>query len=72
MTGKKGQMKAVLDYLKTSKKLTSMEAFEMFGCTRLSDKVLKLRRAGYDIETKMVVGENRYGQKCEYAEYILK
>lgn len=50
--------------------ITSKQAFDLYGCTRLSAKIFNLRKLGYDIETQMVVGYTRYGDTCEYAKYI--
>ncbi len=66
------QMKAVLDHLKTKGSITSMEAFELYGCTRLSDKILRLRDKGYDISTIMIESVNRYGDLCRYGKYVIK
>lgn len=71
MIGNKGQTKAILEHLKSGKSITSMEAFELYGCTRLSDKIFQLRNAGYDIKTISMETVNRYGQECRYAKYSL-
>ena len=55
--------KMVLDWLKTHAGITSMEAFENFGATRLSAIIFELKRKGYDIETVMVDGRDRYGNR---------
>lgn len=40
------QRAQVLDYLKRNGKITSMEAIELFGCTRLSGRIHDLRTEG--------------------------
>ena len=70
-TEKMNQIKAVLKYMQENDGITSMEAFKMFGCTRLADKILKLRQRGYDIKTDECVGKTRYGSNCTYAKYRL-
>jgi hypothetical protein len=66
------QTQAVFSHLKAGKTLTSKEAFQLYGCTRLSAKVFNLRKKGYDIETIMCEGTNRYGETCRYGKYIYK
>ena len=66
----KNQMTEVLNHLQTKGNITSMEAFELYGVTRLSAKIYNLRKRGYDIETLDVVGKTRYGETCTYAKYI--
>jgi hypothetical protein len=65
------QTQAVKAHLMSGKTLTSMEAFSLYGCTRLSDKVFRLRKSGLNIQTIMVEGETRYGTPCSYAKYKL-
>ena len=63
------QISEVLKYLKRYRNITSMEAFEKFGATRLSDIVYKLRKRGYDIKTVMCEGKTRYGGRTSFAIY---
>lgn len=62
----------VLEYLKEHGKITSMEAITEFGITRLSGRILRLRRDGHKIETVMTTGRTRTGHSCTYATYVLK
>lgn len=64
--------KMVLDWLKTHAGITSMEAFENFGATRLSAIIFNLKKSGYDIETVMVDGKDRFGNRTRYARYYLR
>ena len=64
--------KMVLDWLKAHAGITSMEAFENFGATRLSAIIFELKRKGYDIETVIVDGKDRYGNRSRYARYYLR
>lgn len=66
------QERMVLDWLEEHGSITSMEAFTELGITRLSGRILRLRRAGHDIETVMVSGTTRYGAPCTFAKYVLK
>lgn len=64
--------KMVLDWLKTHAGITSMEAFENFGATRLSAIIFNLKKSGHNIETVMVDGKDRFGNRTRYARYYLR
>ncbi len=67
----KGNVERVLKYLKTHKKgITSMQAFEMFGATRLSAIIFTLRKE-YIIDNVPCESKNRYGEKVCYDRYVL-
>lgn len=65
------QRKVVLNHLQVHKTITSMEAFSLYGATRLSAIIFDLRKSGYNIITNMLVMKNRYGNTVSYAEYEL-
>ena len=67
----RGQRRAVLEHLEKFGSITSMEAFEKYGATRLSAIIFEFRKLGYDIETRDVTTKNRYGETCTYAKYVL-
>ena len=52
-------------------KITSWEAFEIYGITRLSHIIYVLRRK-YDIISVSTTKKNRYGHYCTYSTYTLK
>lgn len=62
----------ILQHLQEHGSITSMEAIQLFGCTRLSGRIFDLRRAGYDIAVVMTEGRTRSGSSCRYATYIYK
>lgn len=67
----KGNVGRVLQYLKTHKKgITSMEAFEKFGVTRLSAVIFILRKE-YKIEAIHCEAKNRYGEKVRFDRFKL-
>lgn len=68
----KGSKVRILDHLKKYRTLTSMEAFELYGITRLSARIKELREMGYNIVTLMVDDTNRYGEIVRYGKYVLK
>lgn len=63
------QINAVLKYLKKHRSITSMEAFEQCGATRLPALIHDLRKRGYEINTVMIESHTRYGTPCAYAKY---
>ncbi len=65
------QTQAVLDHMQTHDGITSMEAFENYGATRLSGLIFSLKKQGYNIKTETIECTNRFGSKCHYAKYSL-
>lgn len=70
-TGKRGASAEILKYLKKHKSITSMQAFEQFGVTRLAAIIFNLRKE-YDIDTLMMETTTRYGETCQYAKYVYR
>ena len=66
----KSQTHAVIEHLKTKGNITSMDAIELYGATRLSAIIYNLRERGYNIITIKEDGVNRFGHKMKYARYI--
>ena len=65
------KLQKVLEHLQKNNTITSMEAIDLYGATRLSDIIFNLRKKGYIIETKMIDTIDRYGNPCHYGKYIL-
>lgn len=69
---KPSQNDRILMYLKDHKEgITSKDAFELFGITRLSGRIFDLRDMGYTISTIQESSKNRYGDTTTYARYKL-
>lgn len=68
---KESQAGNIQKYLEEGNSITSAEAYEKFGCTRLSGRIFELRKRGFNIITEMVEGRTRYGNYCQYARYTL-
>lgn len=66
------QTQAVLEWLQTNASISSMEAINNFGATRLGAIIFNLRRKGYNIETVMVDGRDRFGNQMRFARYYLR
>ena len=67
----KSQKSEILRYMKSHKGITSVQAFERFGITRLADIIYTLRQEGYEIETENITKKNRYGHSVTFAKYSL-
>ena len=68
---KTSQISEVIKHLRKYKSITSLEAIELYGATRLSSIIYILRDKGFGIETEMTQGKNRYGHVTNYAIYRL-
>ena len=68
---KKTQKAMILDYLKQNGTITSMQAIEKFGATRLSGIIFALRKEGYEITTLDTSIKDRYGTRKTIATYKL-
>lgn len=62
----------VLDHLEEHGTITSWEAIQNYGITRLSEYIRQLRRDNYIIESNWTENINRYGDKVRYVIYELK
>jgi hypothetical protein len=61
----------VLQHLQDHGSITSNEAWELYGATRLSAIIFNLRKRGHDIETVTMGMTDRYGNAVNYAKYVL-
>lgn len=70
---KKTQTNSILNYLKNHKSgITSMDAFKLFGATRLSAIIFSLRHQGYNISSTVKPVKNRYGGRSYVSCYVLE
>lgn len=68
---RKTQLDAVLNYFIQRGSLTTWEAIERFGCTRLSARVLELEKKGYRFKHDPVKVTTRYGATVTVTRYTL-
>lgn len=52
--------------------ITSWQAINLYGETRLASVICNLRNKGYDIRTIMCEFQDKYGNIGRYARYILR
>lgn len=61
----------VLNYIKTFGEITTFQAFQDLGCTRLSEYIRQLRLE-YVIKDEWITTTNRYGEKVQFKRYWLE
>jgi hypothetical protein len=69
--GRTNKTNEVLKHLKQNGSITSWEAIQLYGATRLSAIIFNLRKK-YNINTFMIDDIDRYGNESRYAKYVLK
>lgn len=65
------QVDLVENFIKEKGSITTWEAFEIFGITRLSAKIYELRKK-YNISSINTTKKNRYGHYCTFSTYVLE
>lgn len=66
------QREWTLDYMKRHGSITSMEAYDKAGITRLAAIIFDLRKQGYKIDTNDIKADTlRFGSTV-YAQYVLQ
>ena len=68
----KTQTEDVLEHLEKHGSITSMEAINNYGATRLSDIIFRLRKRGYIISTERLTVKTRYGRSTSVGKYTLQ
>ena len=68
---KTNKTEKVLNHLQEYGCITSLEAIHLYGATRLSDIIFRLRNRGYKIDTINFPFTDRFGDKSHYGKYIL-
>ena len=66
------QCEKIVEYIKENGSITTMEAFNELGITRLASRIHDLQREGFDIEREVIRGKNRYGESIHYMRYSFK
>lgn len=63
------QCEQVLNYIKIFGSISSMEAFQDLGITRLSARIWELRNEGYVFDETNETHKNRFGKLVTYKRY---
>lgn len=61
----------VLNYMLEFGSITTKQAFEDLGCTRLSEYIRRLRTRTIILD-EVETGLNRYGEKVHWKKYFIK
>lgn len=65
------QKEQIVNHLRRSGNITSEQAFEKYGVTRLSAVVYNLRENGAEIENHRHFKKNKFGRTVGYDKYVL-
>jgi hypothetical protein len=65
------QTQQIYEHMKANRSITQIEAYELYGITRVASRIHELRQQGVGIIKTMKTGKNRFGVNCRYAEYKL-
>lgn len=63
------QCEKIVFYIKMFGSISSMEAFQDLGITRLSARIYELRNEGYQFDEKFETAKNRFGESVSYKRY---
>lgn len=63
------QCERIVRYMNEFGCITPLDAIRDLGITRLSSRIFDLKNAGYNIESEIVYGKNRYGEKTHFSKY---
>lgn len=63
------QCEKIVFYIQMFGSISSMEAFQDLGITRLSARIYELRNEGYQFDEKFETAKNRFGESVTYKRY---
>lgn len=69
---KESQCKMIMEHLAKHKTITTMEAYELYGITRLPSRIFDLRESGHKIGMVWETGVNRWGKPVTYGKYFIE
>lgn len=68
---RKTQKDRILEHLQKYGSITTWDSFSLYGDTRLSDKIYRLKQDGYDFKEEWETKLNRFGNPVTFKRYIL-
>lgn len=68
---KVSQKELVKNHLLNHGSITSWEAIQKYGITRISAVIFKLREEGFKIESVPMEDKNRYGEITHFVKYTM-
>lgn len=66
------QRKKIVFYIQKFGSISSMEAFQDLGITRLSARIYELRNEGYKFDETYETPKNRFGETVSYKRYTFQ
>ena len=66
---KVSQCKRILQYIEENGSISSLEAIQEFGCTRLASRICDIKKMGYTVHKEREKAKNRYGDTVHYVRY---
>lgn len=63
--------KRVYNFMKENGGITTLEAIQKLGCTRLSARIFDLRSAGIPVYDEWETVRNRFGETCRVKRYYI-
>lgn len=69
---KQTQCQKVVQYMRAFGSISTHEAFNDLGITRLASRISDLKRMGYNITSSVGSGKNRFGETTHYSVYKLE
>lgn len=72
MKKERTQKSEVLKYMQKHTGITSLQAIQHFGATRLPDIIYRLEKEGHKFVKTKITKKNRYGHTVTYTKYSLK
>lgn len=63
----KSQRERILIHLQSGKTINPLQALNLYGCFRLGARIYDLKRAGFDIDSRLV-----HENGVQYAEYSMR
>lgn len=63
------QCEKIVFYIQMFGSISSMEAFQDLGITRLSARIYELRNEGYQFDEKFETAKNRFGESVTFKRY---
>lgn len=66
------QNERVLKHMRKYGTITTKQAYDLYGITRLGARIYELRNMGFDIVSDTVPVKNRFGEKAHVARYRIR
>ena len=65
------QTEKVIEYMRDFGSITTFQAFNDLGITRLASRICDIEKSGVKVERQTEIATNRYGDKVHYTRYSL-